>query len=263
MLAYEVACVLILAVYLFAQRARRELWDEATVLFTAAVLGENSMIELYGYYRYSHRWHLFLLHVPLLIGAIWPAVVLSARDLARALLGKRSEGTAREAALTGALVLFDAALIEPIAVRAGLWRWSAPGVFRVPLIGMAGWGLFAAFVVYLLARVPVRYRTAVIALAPLATHAGLQVLWWGGLRWVLRGELAPAAASLFVLLAGLVYGVLVAARGARVGWDVLGPRALATGFFAVLLLPRLDLWLGLYALCFVPPHLVWCARARR
>ena len=40
----------------------------------------------------------------------------------------------------GLLILFDAALVEPVAVSAGLWSWSESAVLGVPLIGIAGWG---------------------------------------------------------------------------------------------------------------------------
>ena len=69
--------------------------------------------------------------------------------LARAVLGappahaRGSRSSSRVALLGAAIVLADASLIEPIAVRAGLWRWTEPGLFAVPLVGIVGWAFFA------------------------------------------------------------------------------------------------------------------------
>jgi len=174
----ELCCVAIVALYVSVRLARAG--DRAAVarrlaiLVVAAWLGEDSVIRAYGFYAYSPRWSLFVDQVPLLIVIIWPVVVDSAWQLAARL-------EARTLALAAAgFVLADAALIEPIAVRAGLWSWSEPGLFAVPPIGILGWALFAACAVALLPRVGV----LTVLLAPLGTHALLLGSWWLALRWV-------------------------------------------------------------------------------
>ena len=261
MLALEAACVAIIGVYFVAHRADAPMRRDALLLAAAALAGEDSMIRAYGFYHYAPGWHLRVDQVPLLIPAIWAPVMLSARAVARSLLGRG--GGLREALLTGALVTFDASLIEPIAVRAGLWQWTEPGVFRVPVIGIVGWGLFAAAATYALDRTRGLARLSVVPAAALATHAALLALWWGALRWTLRDELPFAAAATPVALASALYTAAVVRTNASLPWRELAPRAAATGFFAALLADRADAPLVAWAALFTPPWLVYCARALR
>jgi len=48
------------------------------------------------------------------------------------------------------MVIFDAAFIEPVAVRMGLWAWRNGTYFHVPILGFAGWGFlgFAAVMTF-------------------------------------------------------------------------------------------------------------------
>lgn len=266
MVLTQLSCVAILLAYFVAHRREERLRADAVLLATAAVLGEDTMIRAYGFYGYAPSWSLFFDQVPVLIGMIWPPVVLSARAIARALLqgdrGPRAEvSPVALACVTGLLVLFDASLIEPIAVRAGLWSWSHPGLFHVPLIGLLGWGLFAAAIVWCLEELQGLARLSALIIAPLAAHVGLQLAWWLGLRWVLRAELSPAACTTATLAASLMFTAAIALRRATVPWRELLPRAAATGFFGVLLAQRLDRALAVYALTFTAPYLLLCARA--
>lgn len=259
MLPLEAACVAIVLAYFIAHRADPSLRRDALILAVAALVGEDSMIRAYRFYEYAPGWHLRVDQVPLLIPAIWAPVVLSARAVARALA--RGASAPREAALVGALVTFDAALIEPIAVRAGLWSWAEPGVFSVPVAGIAGWGLFAFAATWLLRVLKGPARWATVPLAVLATHALLVALWWSSLRWVWREALPWGACAAVIALASALYTTAVARTGAALPWRELAPRAAATGFFAALLLPRMDLPLGVWAALFTPPWLLFCARA--
>src|SRR5439155_24844517 len=109
------------------------------LLVVASWIGEDSVIRVYGFYHYARGWALFVDQVPLAIVVIWPVVIDSAWGLARCL----AAGARAQALLAAAFVLADASLIEPIAVRAGLWRWTEPGLFAVPPVGILGWALFA------------------------------------------------------------------------------------------------------------------------
>ena len=247
MLALELTCAAIVAVYAWA---RRDALPTLALLAVAGFLGEDSVIRAYGFYYYSPRWHLFLDRVPLLIVLIWPIVIHSAFTLAR-----RLQPRAHLAPLVGAaIVLADASLIEPIAVHAGLWTWTEPGLFAVPPIGIVGWAYFAgAAMACLQGERPV----AALLVAPLATHLLLVASWWGAFKWLSR----PLPAWPFAVAAWLVLGALaaVAARlhlGRRVPRADLLLRGPGAAFFFVLLgvygrdLPALVV----YALAFTPPY---------
>jgi hypothetical protein len=129
-------------------------------------------------------------------------------------------------------------MVEVLAVRAGLWSWAEPGHLGVPLIGILGWAFFAASADAILATGRRLRHVALIALAPLATHALLVAAWWGALRWVLRGALGDASLVGLGALSALALGAVLAAR--RRGWGmdlgVAGPRMLAASLFFALLL---------------------------
>lgn len=100
---------------------------------------EAISIDLFGFYQYSDVWRLMIGKVPFLVIAAWPAIIMSAGDLAR-YLGSSGPNVVWWTAL---IVLLDAGFIEPICVRAQLWGWNAPGLLNVPLIGILGWAVFA------------------------------------------------------------------------------------------------------------------------
>ncbi len=262
-------CAAILAVYLaFALRrqAAPALLRRLGLLAGAAWLAEDSAIRVYGFYAYDAGWALPLDQTPLLIVLIWPVVIHSAEQLVSAL----SPRGRCVPLLTAALVLADASLMEPIAVQAGLWRWTVPGFFEVPIIGVLGWAYFTFAAVTWFAFVERRRagwlpECAVLLVAPLATHALLLATWWGGLRAVAF----PLAAAPLVLGAwGLSLGLTaLIVRGRlwrRVPLATLAQRMPAAAFFLGLLFvfghqrPELVA----FALAFVPPYLVLTPWAR-
>lgn len=246
--AFEIACVAVIAATLIAMcRARpaRQVLADYAILAIAGWIGEHTCIAAYEHYAYSPGWHLFVGNVPLLIPLIWPLVILSARDVAAALgIGRRWRPVA-----AGAIVVFDAALVEVIATGAGLWSWVEPGHLGVPLIGILGWGLFAAAAVALLGDRDWRVRVAAVIAAPLLTHAALCALWWGALRWVLRGDLGDASvAGVCAVSLGLTAWAIRARRAGRgIELSIAAPRIIAAGlFFALLARPEVStapLWI--------------------
>jgi hypothetical protein len=261
MVALQLACVAIVVAWMLL-RVRRESDKGAFLarfvwLAVAAWLGEESCIRLYGFYFYSPGWIGFLDKVPVAIVCIWPVVVLSATDLARGLVGEAGEARRISfAALVCALVVADASLIEPIAVAAGLWRWTVPGPFHVPLIGILGWGFFA------FGAALVRGRPAVLVVGPLAAHALLLAGWWLAFRWLPRGvDEAPFVVAAGLLSAGLTWAVL--ARRVSLSRADLLTRIPGAVFFFVLLavFARQQVPLVLYALAFAPPYLALTARS--
>src|SRR5437762_508757 len=87
--AFQTGCVFVLAIaYAFhlrerSTRARRAL--EVALLAAAGWLGEQTCITAYRFYEYAPGWRARLGDVPALVPLIWPLVVLSARDVVRAL----------------------------------------------------------------------------------------------------------------------------------------------------------------------------------
>jgi hypothetical protein len=76
-----------------------------------------------------------------MIVLIWPVVIDSAAVLAGRLLGRAIRGGRR--CWRPPSCWPTRRSIEPIAVKAGLWRWTEPGLFDVPPIGILGWSIFA------------------------------------------------------------------------------------------------------------------------
>ena len=255
----ELACAAIVTTWLVLRTlrettgARAAFLSRVLIVAAAAWIAEDSAIRLYGFYAYASSWHAFLDQVPLAIVCIWPVVVLSALDLARALAPKHI-------VLVAALVvLADASLIEPIATASSLWAWTEPGPFHVPLIGVLGWAFFGAGAAFALTRA--RALTA-LALAPLTAHALLLFTWWSALRWLPRGVDAwPFVVVAWALCVALSIAVVV--RGVRVPRRDLLLRIPAASFFFVLLALHPNAELVAYALAFAPPYLVLTARAPR
>ena len=204
-------------------------------LAVAGFLGEESCIALHRFYAYAPGWHVRIDHVPLLVPLIWPLVILSARAVIGALAPDAGRGA--RARLVGGLVCFDASLVEVVAVRAGLWAWAEPGHLGVPLIGILGWGFFAAAAELVLSSGSRLRHLILWALAPAATHLLLLASWWTLFRWTLRGDLGVA--SLAGVLAVGALAAAVAARlrrdGRAIPMDVALPRVVAASLFLALL----------------------------
>lgn len=239
----EPICLAIVASYmLFRARAawaRREsalpFFGRFAVLGAAGWLGEETMIRVYRFYAYDVRWSVRIGHLPIVVVLVWPVVIDSAWSLARRLVTR--EGPRRwlaVATVAGLVVLSDAALIEPLAVRAGLWAWMEPGLFAVPVIGVLGWAFFAFFAIAWLERgLP---ALGALVTAPLLTHGALLASWWCAFKWV-RGPVPMLWAITLLWIASLA--------AARRAWKVrlrdriplreLAIRAPAAIFFFVLL----------------------------
>ena len=152
---FELCCFPIIALTLASLAwVRRRSGQRLSVLFTeygvlavAGYLGEETCISWYRFYAYAEGWHAKLDHVPALIVLIWPLFILSGRDMG-ALFFPRAPAWLS----TSLMVLFDASLVEVIAVRAGYWSWAEPGHLGVPFIGMLGWSFFAVGAAYGLGR---------------------------------------------------------------------------------------------------------------
>jgi len=271
MAALEITCLAIVVLYIGGKlrgggEPRRVFLGRMVLVAAAAWITEETCIQLYGFYAYSPRWSVFVGSVPLLVALIWPVVIDSARDLASRLTGP---GTLRVAAVTAALVLADASLIEPVSVHAGLWIWTAPGLFGVPPIGVLGWSFFTLAWVGINevnARRGGGVSGALFALigALGITHVLLLAAWWGALRWV-SAELPPwtAVAAAWIVSLALVRWALRLAPSRVPQLSTLLQRVPAAMFFFVLLwIYREGAGAMIPWVCgFAPPYLVLTARA--
>jgi hypothetical protein len=251
----EAASVLILVLYLAVQQRRGQLVSfakDAALIALGGYLAEDLCIRAFDFYAYSPGWSLTLDRMPPLVALIWPFVILSARDVARALAPGRSP-----VLLATAIVLFDASLIEPVAVRAGLWTWSERGLWGVPLVGVWGWGVFAAVVLELLER----GRAAWVPLvAPPVANALLVASWWTVFRWGPRAELPYEVKLALAVGACAAFVAWGRSRGGVAGFDVMGPRAVAALLFFALVALRGDAALWAYVVPFGIPYLWFTTR---
>lgn len=268
MAAFQIICVAVVALYWVVRLARARAGERGRIAVRLAILsvagwvGEDTVIRAYGFYGYAPSWWLILDRAPVLVACIWPIVIDSAWQLARRI------APGRVVLAASALVLADAALIEPISVRAGLWAWTQPGVFAVPLIGVAGWAMFAGAAVAFFEAVdrrgaPPWVDAAAILVAPLATHGMLIAAWWIAFKWV-SGPLPewPAVAAAWGTSAALAWTAVRRGVGARVPLAELLVRLPGAAVFFVLLVvsARGSVALVAWALAFVPPYLALMTR---
>ncbi len=199
-LAVEVASIAVMAAYvtLRLRRGRAEglaFGKDAAIVAAAAWVAEDTCIRFYGFYEYAPAWHGWLDRVPIFIALVWPFVVLSARDLGRRL------APSHPVLAAGAVVWADATFIEVVSTSSGLWSWSEPGPFGVPLIAPFGWACFGVAVLACLHVLP---RLGVVLAAPALVHAMLFVSWWSLFRWVC----APVPEWPYVGVVAIVCGLL-------------------------------------------------------
>lgn len=259
------AALAIVLIYVMAQlRVERSPWrflTQLALISAAGFLAEESAIRWYGFYDYADTWCCKLGHLPVLVLLIWPVVIHSSGRLATD-LATRSGGWGRVPLLTGVLVLTDAALIEPVAVHAGLWTWFEPGLFGVPPIGILGWAFFAAWcqvAIRLSKGRPLVLQLMLLPLTFVGTHLCLLAAWWGGMRWVSQPLPGPLVATVALVIgAGVVAWVLGRGVGRGLQRRDLLLRIPAALFFGVLLVTT---WPGVsplvaYFAAFTPPYII-------
>jgi hypothetical protein len=172
---------------------------------------------------------------------------------------RRGEGVAHAGCLGGGDRLTDAMLIEPVAVKAGLWVWHEPGIFGVPPAGILGWGFFSCLSLLALDQIRGPWRYLTVPLIPaLGTHLALFLLWWGGLRWInVPVPTVVSVGGIWGLSTLLVVLFLTGSPGRRVKRKILWRRVPGALFFFILLALNAEAFSGLpaYALAFIPPYL--------
>jgi hypothetical protein len=241
---FEIACVIVVLLTLTIMARRRpprDLLTDYGALAVAGWIGEETCVRFYGYYHYAPHWHLRLDQVPVLVPLIWPLVILSARDVAASVWPSI---THLRPLVVLAIVAFDASLVEVIAVRAQFWSWTDQGHLGVPIIGILGWGYFAlgadlALSGRLLSREPTRSLRFLLTIlvAPLVTHALIQLTWWGFFRWAQRKPLGDASLWGLAGIGAIVLAAVIFARrqGGAIPMSIALPRMVAASLFFALL----------------------------
>jgi uncharacterized membrane protein len=265
MILLQLIAFCIVLVYVFfhtkGQAGAASFLFRASVVSIACWITEETCIRFYGFYSYNPSWSLFLGHVPILIIFIWPVLIHSSWDLASRLSSQRPKLIPLAA---GALVFTDALLIEPVAVNAGLWAWSEPGIFHVPPIGILGWGVFAFFCTLFFEKgaspSPIKKRHFILSLVVpvIGTHVLLLGLWWGAFRWINRDvPSVPLAVVAWIVSMVLTFNILRQGTGRHIKKKTLLLRIPPSLFFLVLLLANTGgaEILMVYVFASIPPYI--------
>lgn len=232
---FQLACLAVLAFaygwLLWRSPDRKRTALLIVLIAVSAWAAEDTSILRYRFYAYPDDWWLKIDEMPILVAFIWPMVILSSRALVEVLFP--GLGPWKTALAVGVAVVIDASLVETIAVAAGLWQWVEGGYLGVPVIGVLGWGAFAASMTLSLEhpKIPL-WLSPLTALA--GTHLLLVASWWSFFRFLLRDTL-PTWTTWVAVAALLGLAVALRRRGRRFPLSLAVPRVAATSVFVVLL----------------------------
>ena len=264
MFLLQLAALFIVLMYVLfhtiGQAGAARFLSRASFVSIACWITEETCIRFYGFYSYNPSWSLFLGHVPILIILIWPVLIHSSWNLASQLSSQQPKLIPLAA---GALVCTDALLIEPLAVNAGLWAWSEPGIFHVPPIGILGWGIFAFFSTLFFEKgtppsVPNKTIAWTLVVPVIGTHLFLLGIWWGALRWInVDVPSVPLAGVAWVVSMVLTLNILRQGTGRHIKKKTLLLRIPPSLFFLVLLILNAGgaEILFVYVLASIPPYI--------
>jgi len=141
---FVVAPLALALAFLHARRAlgsRRAAGELVALAFYGYAL-EQAAIVAFAAHEYPACWRVAPGGVPLAVVVVWAAVISSAMAVAV----RRGAGSAMARAASAALLALVVDLaMEPVAVRAGLWRWTPPGAWLgVPLGNFVGWAVIVS-----------------------------------------------------------------------------------------------------------------------
>lgn len=211
--AYElvVAPAVVCLALLHAARAlgwRRAIIELAVLALYGYAL-ERTAIAVFGSHRYGAGWVLAPQGVPLAVAGVWAALISSAMAVA-ARRGYRSPLPRAVAAAVLAIGLDT--LMEPVAVRGGLWEWTPPGPWLgVPIGNFVGWAVIVGAYTFGAGRVEgSSLRAHALRLASLAVlsilalvgvgtmwrRLGIEQLFVGAGGWAVWATVLLGAASL-------------------------------------------------------------------
>jgi uncharacterized membrane protein len=173
---------------------------------------ERVAIAVFESHDYGHAWLLAPGGVPVAVAACWSAAILSSLALAHRLGARSPAALAATAALLG--IALDL-LMEPVAVRSGLWRWTPPGAWLgVPVGNFVGWGVIVGVYAWGAERSAPTGSAASLAARRLALGtAAILALLLVGLVWTRLGaERLFAGPAAGLLPAGALAPLLVVPR---------------------------------------------------
>jgi uncharacterized membrane protein len=207
--------------------------------FLAAAVPYGVVLEqlvIWQFHRYDYPVDAYLLtvaDVPLVIGFGWAALIYAGYRTAR----RFDLSAGRLPLFVGLFALHVDVAIDAVAIRAGFWTWTPPGVwFGVPLGNFLGWflvaSLFAAGWSLLRERVanPLLRGAATVVLAVAALIVALQLWSWVATTLVRRVFVLGSLLGGSVLLVGLDRP-----RFASVPWTITAIPLAFHGFYLVLL----------------------------
>jgi len=213
-----------LAVSLAFIHARRALGSgrAAGELVALAAYGyglERAAIAAFAAHEYPPSWRVAPGGVPLAVVVVWAAVISSAMAVAV----RRGAGSpASRAASAALLALVVDVAMEPVAVRAGLWRWTPPGAWLgVPVGNFVGWAVIVGS--YTLGaerwagsdRVWLQAgRRVVLAVGSVLALLAVGAAWRG-----LAAETLFTPAGAWTLWGAMILGAVFATRGTGRGGD--------------------------------------------
>lgn len=117
----------------------RRAWLEMVVLTAYGFALEWMAMAVFSAYRYSPSWAVAPRGVPIAIALMWAAIIVAAMALA-ARMGAAS--ALQRATAAAALAIALDLLMEPVASRVGLWRWTPAGSWlAVPIGNFVGWAV--------------------------------------------------------------------------------------------------------------------------
>jgi len=100
---------------------------------------ELAAIGVFASHEYGDGWAMAPLGVPVAVAVVWAAVISSAMALAPRLGLRSALGRGAAAAVIAIALDF---VMEPVAVRAGLWSWTPPGPWLgIPVGNFVGWAV--------------------------------------------------------------------------------------------------------------------------
>jgi carotenoid biosynthesis protein len=176
---------------------------------------------------YGRAWRLAPAGVPVAVAAVWASIIVAALTFA----ARRGMATAWRRAAAAALIAISLDLLmEPVAVRLGLWRWTPPGAWMgVPLGNFVGWAVIVATWCAGVEREPLDSPLARVAVRRVALAvSSIAALVLVGAAWrALRVEGAFAAAGGWALAGGawLTTLLVTGRRRPGTGWsDTLAGR---------------------------------------
>jgi uncharacterized membrane protein len=203
---------------------------------------ELAAIAVFRSHDYGDAWRLAPLGVPLAIAVVWASVIPAAIAVAGRL---GYDSPLRSAFAAAFLATALDLLIEPVAVRLGLWRWTPPGPWLgVPIGNFVGWGVIVSSYAWGAARggASGSLRAQALRRVGLAA-ASIGCLVAVGLVWRAASAEALFAARGSLVVAAVLATVLTLRFARREPTETLSfprllgaaPRGYALGVFALLL----------------------------